>query len=81
MSHHSLFGFRMDLPAKPDGDSHQLVVIQRPLRRVLAFTGRTIDDVINDPVAKFQVQGYYKLHCWIQRQSEISELERQWNSV
>jgi hypothetical protein len=25
------------------------------------------------------VLGYFKLHRWVNRQSEIGELERQWN--
>jgi hypothetical protein len=50
------------------------------LQRVLSFTGHTIHDVINDPVARQKVAGYYKLHKWVERQSEVSELERQWNT-
>ena len=55
------------------------VVSQRLLHRVLASTRRTIDDVVNDPVAKNEVFGYYKLHRQIQRSSEVRDLERQWN--
>jgi hypothetical protein len=55
------------------------VQIQRPLHRLMAFTGQSIDDIVNCPIAKRHVLGYYKLHCWIERQSEVSELERQWN--
>jgi hypothetical protein len=54
-------------------------VVQRPLNRVLAFLGRSIDDVVNDPIVKNQVYGYYKLHRRVQRASEVRELERQWN--
>ena len=54
------------------------VEVQRPLRQVLSFTGRSIDDVVNSPVAKAQVLGYYKLRCWIHRRCEIVDLERQW---
>ena len=57
------------------------VMIQHPLHRVLNFTGRTIDDVVNDPIAKNQVLGFYKLHKFVQRGCEIIELERQWNSI
>jgi hypothetical protein len=52
---------------------------QHPLRRVLAFTGRTIDDVVNDPIAKNQVLGYYRVLRQIDRRSEIRDLESQWN--
>ena len=64
-----------------NGNNMEIVMHQRPLRRVLAFTRRTIDDVINCPIAKNEVLGYYKLHCWIRRESQISELERQWNPM
>ena len=57
------------------------VLIQRVLRRVLAFTRLSIDDVVNDPIAKNHVLGYYKLHKAVQRSSEITELERQWNPL
>ncbi len=62
-------------------DPHVERVVQRPLNRVLAFIGRTIDDVVNDPIVKNQVYGYYKLHRRIERSSEIRDLERQWNPV
>jgi hypothetical protein len=31
------------------------------------------------PIARRKVAGYFKLHKWVERESEISELERQWN--
>jgi hypothetical protein len=55
-------------------------VIQDRLGRVLAFTGKTIDDVINCPMARNQVRGYWKLSRQIDRSAEIGELERQWNA-
>ena len=55
------------------------VVVQRPLHRVLSFLGRSIDDVVNDPIVKNQVYGYYKLHRQVRRAGEVRELERQWN--
>jgi hypothetical protein len=57
------------------------VMVQRPLRRILAFTGRSIDDVINCPIARNQVYGFFKLHRQIQRQCEIRDLEDQWNPL
>jgi hypothetical protein len=62
-----------------DGEKIEQVLTQRPLHRVLAFTGRTIDDVVNSSVARNQVRGFYRLYRQIERQSEITELERQWN--
>ena len=66
---------------RPQRDRIEHVIVQRPLQRVLAFTGRSIDDVINDPIARNEVTGYFKLYKWVQRGSEIGELERQWNSI
>jgi hypothetical protein len=63
------------------GDRIEHVIVQRPLDRVLAFTGRSINDVINDPIARNEVRCYLKLHNWVQRESEISDLEHQWNPV
>ena len=57
------------------------VVVQRPLDRVLAFTRRTIDDVVNNPLVKNEVYGYYKLQRFIERRSEIVEMERAWNPL
>ena len=57
------------------------VIVQRPLDRILAFTRRSIDDVVNSPIAKNQVYGYYKLSKFVERRSEIIELEQQWNPL
>lgn len=57
------------------------VFIHHPLRRILAFTRRTIDDVINDPMARNEVRCFYKLQRSIERHSEIRDLERQWNPL
>ena len=57
----------------------EYVELHRPLRRVLAFTRRSIDDVVNSSVAKAEVLGYYKLSKWIERRSEIVDLDRQWS--
>jgi len=54
---------------------------QHVLQRILAFTGQSIDDVVNHRVSKNIVAGHYKLLREIKRQGEIRELENQWNSV
>jgi len=59
----------------------ECIMLQRPLQRVMAFTGRSIDDIINDPVARNEVLGFYKLHRQIQRRGEVIELEKQWNPL
>ena len=59
---------------------HEYVMRLHSLRRVLALRRRTIDDVVNDPIAKNEIFGYWKLHKQILRSGEITDLERQWNS-
>lgn len=62
------------------GAPQVLIERERALQRVLNFTRRSIDDVVNCPIAKREVLGYYKLHLQVQRSTEITELERQWNA-
>jgi len=54
-------------------------VVRSRLNRVLEFTRLSIHDVVNDPIAKNMVLGYWKLSRQIDRSSEVTELERQWN--
>jgi hypothetical protein len=72
------FGFRWPGLSR-SSDRTELVQLQRPLRRILAFTGHSIDDVVNDPIARNQVRLYYKLHRHVERASEVVDLERWWN--
>jgi hypothetical protein len=70
------------IPRLAAPDQHvEYVLIQKTLTRIFAFTGVNIDDVVNNPIARNKVIAYYKLHRWINRQSEIRDLERQWNSL
>ncbi|MBV8781233.1 MAG: hypothetical protein JO353_07530 [Phycisphaerae bacterium] len=73
----------LNRPSLSDPPSAGLQQVQRhtELSRVLAFIGRSIDDVINDPIARNQVWCYFKLLKQIERQALIGELERQWNAV
>jgi hypothetical protein len=81
MSFLSLFNLgRRYVPPPAEGRT-EIVQIQSALKRVLSFTGHTIDDVVNDPVAKARVLGFYKLHRWTHREMDISNLERQWNPL
>ena len=57
----------------------EYVILQSALSRVLAFVGHSIDDVVNDPIVKNKVIGYYKLQKNVQRGIEVVELENQWN--
>lgn len=75
------FGFRTPNKLVDSEPKVSHVLRERALRRVLNFTRRTIDDVVNNPIVKNEVLGYYKLHKFINRQTEIRDLERQWNSL
>jgi hypothetical protein len=81
MSFSSLFSFGKRSRPIEAPDPTEFRVVQRPLRRVLAFTGRTIHDVVNNPIVKREVLGYYKLHKQIHRAAEVRDLERQWNDI
>lgn len=79
MSELSALGLsKIQLRRAPDGGV-ELVLVQRPLERVLSFTGYSIDNIVDNPIAKHAVIGYYKLSRHVQRQCEIVDLERQWN--
>jgi hypothetical protein len=69
---------RISLPIR-SADKTELLVIQRRLDRIFEHTGFTLDDVVNNPVARNAVLGYFKLSLMIDRRSEIVDLERQWN--
>ena len=81
MSDNTLLGLGGALPQKPNGDHVENVLTLRPLDRILSFTRRSIDDVVNDPIVRNEVLGYFKLYRWVQRESEIHDLERQWNRL
>ncbi|HEY0010280.1 MAG TPA: hypothetical protein VGB55_16275 [Tepidisphaeraceae bacterium] len=51
------------------------------LQRLLNFCGWSIDDVVNNPLAKRDVLRWYKLGRWTERRLEIHELEKQWNRL
>jgi hypothetical protein len=77
-----ILGFSRPItPAPPGERGPTLVVRESKLRRILAFTSHSIDDIINDPIARGRVQYYFKCERAIQRGSEIVELERQWNPL
>ncbi|HEX4796752.1 MAG TPA: hypothetical protein VH370_23370 [Humisphaera sp.] len=63
------------------GTPTEHVMLRRPLSRVLAFRGRSIDDVVNDPIVKNEIFGYWKLYRAIERHGEVTDLERQWNPL
>jgi len=79
MSLSSLFNFRPHRVVDLDATRTEHVMIQRPLQRVLAFTRRSIDDLVNDPIVKREVLGYYKLYRQVQRARDVADLERKWN--
>jgi hypothetical protein len=79
MSSLSPLGFHLVNRSFDEPARSERVILQRPLQRGLAFTRRSIDDVVNCPIAKNEVLGYYKLHKWVERGCEITEMNRWWN--
>ena len=69
-------------PAVPDfAEGVRRVVPHRRLARLLAFAGRSIDEVVNSGIAKREVAHLFKLDRQIERRAEVLELERQWNPL
>ena len=61
------------------GADTERIVFQQPLRRIMAFLGRSIDDVINDPFIQREVCGFFRLQKQVERACEVVDLERWWN--
>lgn len=59
----------------------ELVMVHRPLDRIFSHTGYSIDDVVDNPIAKHAVLGYFKLCRQVERGCEIVDLEGQWNPI
>jgi hypothetical protein len=74
-------GFRMRRAIGHPEQRVSYVAPQHALRRILSFTGHSIDDVVNSRMAHRKVLIYYRMHKLIHRRSEITDLEQQWNSV
>ena len=51
------------------------------MRRLLAFAGRSIDDVVNCPVARREVISYFRIGHQMRRIAEVDALEQQWNAL
>ena len=79
MSDLAPLGLSSPSPRLPRQSGTEHVVIHRVLHRVLSFLNHSIDDVVNDPIVKNKVIGFYKLHKFVQRRCDILELEEQWN--
>jgi hypothetical protein len=60
MSSLSPLGFSPLRRPLENNDRDEYVVIQRPLQRVLAFTRRSIDDVVNCPIVKNEVLVHFR---------------------
>ena len=57
------------------------IVRQRNFSRLLAFAGWTIDDVVNNPIARRDMRNWFKTDRRLHRQLEVLDLERQWNPL
>lgn len=69
-------GFRMNFDQCCRLSDHHLKqnIARFALHRVLEFTGRSIDDVVNEQIAKNEVFGFYKVYRLVERRCE--EMDR-----
>lgn len=81
MSQINALGFGSVGQPVPDGPKTTYLMRLSALRRVFALRKRTIDDVVNNPIVKNEILGYWKVLKTIDRHEEIRDLERQWNSL
>ena len=65
----------------PEQPRASFVLKQHELRRLLNFAGWTIDDVVQNPIARRDVRNWYKLHRATQRRLDVLELEQHWNGI
>ena len=75
----SEFDFLSGGAAKAPGSAqsvHEYQTARLALHRVMEFTGISIDDVINDPIARNHVLGYYRLCLFVERRCDEIGLER-----
>ena len=63
------------------GQQMGYVQVRGPLSRVLMHCRRSIDDVVNSPLVKNEVLGYWKVYKQLHRRAEVLDLERQWNPL
>ncbi len=60
---------RWDSAPQPPGTDRGYVEVlteAQALNRVLEFTGYTIHDVVNDPIVRNAVTGYYRLYRYVE---------------
>jgi hypothetical protein len=81
MSNLNSLGIGRPAPLFRGPQNAEQIVPEHALRRILAFRRHCIDDIVNDPMVKREVFGYFKLQLQIARTCESLELEQQWNSV
>lgn len=68
-------GFESSLSAITDVQNIRIQEARIALHRVMEFTRYSIDDVINEPIAKFRVRYYYKINRVVDRYLKMKEEE------
>lgn len=77
----SLFGRNNHIFRPLDDDGIRQVMIQRDFQKLLGFAGRSIDDVVNCPIAKRDVLQWFRISRSMKRRLEVLDLEKQWNPL
>jgi hypothetical protein len=81
MSQFGFLGIGPRHTLRQDQPQAAYLLARLPLKRILAFRARSIDDVVNSPLVKNEILAFWKLHKQLETMTEIFELEQQWNSV
>jgi hypothetical protein len=76
-----VFGIPFRNMPEPTPPSSTFVLKQHEMKRLLHFAGWTIDDVVQNPIARREVMRWFKLSRSMNRRLEVLDLERQWNGV
>lgn len=70
-------GIGSDPGPSNDSSRYQRAVSRSALRRILRYRRRSIHDVVNDPLVKMEVLGWYRLSRLVERRGDKIASDRQ----
>jgi hypothetical protein len=81
MSEFDSLGIKRSWGIAVNSDAHyRFEVTRTALHRIMEFTGHSIDDIINNPIAGNEVLGYYKVYRYVERRCEAINAASRRNS-
>jgi hypothetical protein len=73
-----ILGIGSSGPVTSDGTArYQQAISRLALRRILRYRKRTIDDIINNPLVKMEVLGWYRMSRFVERRCDKITSDRQ----